>query len=265
MSARDNRECEGLFEYLSGEGSDVERKRFEKHLASCTVCTEEAGIWREVWDRLGEDLEILEPPADLKDEVLGTIFAAEHASELTEATHSAKPTRGVKRFRSRLYVRGLLVVSALVIPFLLGWFVRDLQRAEDSRTASIQSPDRIETLFQLAAVRSSGKFEDSPHAYGVACLVKSENKEQFVVYVFGTPKTEAAEAYQVWLLKDGKRTSAGTFTVDESGIGIMALPIEHGLPKFDSVGITLEPDSRSDAPRGPKMFGSMKPDSSSRA
>ena len=62
----------------------------------------------------------------------------------------------------------------------------------------------------------------------------------------------------MWLVKDGKRSSAGTFRVNQKdrGIGLLAMPIASDKLAFDSIGITLEPDDQGDHPRGTKMYGS---------
>ncbi|WP_161793411.1 anti-sigma factor domain-containing protein [Cohnella kolymensis] len=116
------------------------------------------------------------------------------------------------------------------------------------------APTKIETLFHLTASRDTGKFTDHPRAYGVACLVRSERQDQFVVYVFGTPQTEGSEAYQVWVWNEGQRHSAGTFTVDASGIGIMTIPVTEKTPAIEYVSVSLEPDQFSDEPKGTRMF-----------
>jgi hypothetical protein len=257
MSNRETSACEGIFEYLSGEGSDMQRKWFERHLATCSACKEEASVWREVWEHLAEDVELLEPPADLKEFVLGPLFDNEKANE--------KPIKKTSRFRTKRFFAGAIGIALLAGVFLSGWLLRDMQYRSADKVASVQSPASIETLFRLSANRAGGKFVDNPQAYGVACLVKSDSKEQLVVYVFGSPRTKNSEAYQVWLLKDGERSSAGTFTVGASGIGIMTMPLTEGIPDFDAVGVTLEPDSHSSSPRGPKMFGSSQQYSSGNA
>ncbi|MCD9020966.1 anti-sigma factor [Cohnella silvisoli] len=249
MNNRETSTCEVLFEYLSGEGSDMQRKRVERHLATCSSCKEDAALWGEVWDRLADDVELIEPPADLKEYVLGPLM---------ESTND-KQIKKTSTLRNRIYLRWAIGTAIVLAAFLSGWLFRDAQSGISGQETSVQTPANIETLFRLSAVRESGKFDDSTHAYGVACLVRSDNKEQFVVYVFGSPQTRGGEAYQVWLLKDGKRTSAGTFTVGASGIGIMTLPLTEGISDIDAVGVTLEPDSHSSSPRGPKMFGSSQP------
>ncbi|WP_239614428.1 anti-sigma factor [Cohnella mopanensis] len=255
MDNRETSPCEGLIEYLTGEGLEMQRKRFERHLTSCSTCQEEAILWHEVWDRLADDMDLRDLPADLKDEVLGPLIEKENAEP------KSMKRRTASLFESRI-VRLGAASALIIIVFLSGWLMKDLQIQSIGKETSIETPSSIETLFQLNAERSNGKFNDSKHAYGVACLVRSDDDERLVVYVFGSPQTRDGEAYQVWLWKGGKRTSAGTFTVGSSGIGIMTLPLSHGIKDIDAVGVTLEPDSHSTIPRGPKMFGST-PQSSS--
>jgi hypothetical protein len=249
MNNRETSNCDSLYEYLTGEGTDMQRKRFERHLETCSACKEEAAIWKEVWDHLADDVELIEPPADLKDAVLLPLFEKEDSF--------SQPRIKVRSSMYKSYLKIGAGAALLAAVFLAGWLLRDGQLQFDNKQeASVQLPANIETLFHLTAQRENGKFEDSPRAYGVACLVRSDGAEQLVVYVFGSPQTQDREAYQVWLLNNGERTSAGTFTVGSSGIGIMTLPLRDGIPTIDSVGVTLEPDSHSSAPRGPKMFGS---------
>ncbi|MBW7459619.1 anti-sigma factor, partial [Paenibacillus sepulcri] len=97
---------------------------------------------------------------------------------------------------------------------------------------------------------------EAADSFGVACIVDNGKTRQFVVYVFGAPQTDSKEAYQVWLVKDGQRRSAGTFRVADQGMGVLSMPIASNTLAFDTIGITLEPDDRGDEPRGVKIFGS---------
>jgi hypothetical protein len=158
--------------------------------------------------------------------------------------------------RARAPLRWAVGAAVMLIAFTAGWFSREMVPRHSVEETSVQTPTSIETLFHLSADRSNGKFADSPRAYGVACLVRSDEEERFVVYIFGSPPTRNDEAYQVWLWQDGQRTNAGTFTVGKSGIGIMTLPLTEGISEIEEVGVTLEPNNHSVEPRGPKMFGS---------
>jgi Anti-sigma-K factor rskA, C-terminal len=50
-------------------------------------------------------------------------------------------------------------------------------------------------------------------AQGHALLYKQGNKKQLVFQLKGLTNTKGTEAYQVWLINDGNRKSAGTFHV----------------------------------------------------
>lgn len=158
----------------------------------------------------------------------------------------------------RRIVYGCGAAALLALVFAGGWFARGM--ADPGPDARAMPPfaaeSRIETLYPLTAVRENGLFAEGVRAYGVACLVRSGDSERLVVYVFGSPRTEGDERYQVWLQRDGERSSAGTFTVDVAGIGILTLPFDSGASPFDAVGVTLEPGAGSEFPRGPQMFGS---------
>lgn len=251
MNNRETTECEGLLEYLTNDGSDLQHRRFEKHLVSCSVCKEEAALWHEVWDRLVDDVELVEPPSDLKNAVIDPLFEQEIAAQKPIIIPKAD-----KMHRRKRFFQQAMVIAVILLVFLTGWMARDLQENSNDNMASEQLPSTIETLFHLAADRENGMFNDSPRAYGVACLVNSEDADQLVVYIFGSPPTKKGEAYQVWLLNKGQRTSAGTFTVGDSGIGILTLPVTSELPTIDSIGVTLEQGEISTTPQGPRMFSS---------
>ncbi|MBW5448145.1 hypothetical protein GE107_18975 [Cohnella sp. CFH 77786] len=245
--------CEGLADYMTGEMSDVERKRFERHLDTCAACREDAAEWRYVWDRLAEEAPEADLPSDLKAEVLDAAFGRVDAPD-AKADEFSGPPAAVRK-RNVKVLRRLAIAAALGVMFIAGFAGRGLLATTQDRTeAAMASPSQIEKIVRLApeaAVQSSSR-----NAYGVACMLKSEGETRLVVYVFGTPKTVGNEAYHVWLLKDGVRSSAGTFTVDASGIGLLTVPWPDDAQPFDQIGVTLEPSANTTAPQGPKMFGS---------
>lgn len=242
-------QCDGLIDYIAGLGSNIERKRFERHLASCPVCKEEAVEFGEVWERLPEDMELLELPADLKDEVFRPLFVqSNNPTEAVPDSHRSNLKRAVL---------ALAWTAALAAVFMAGWLARATGIPSSEATMFTETaPTRIDKLFHLTAALDNGKFTDNPRAYGVACIVRSEHQDQFVVYIFGSPETRGSETYQVWIWNDGERHSAGKFTVDSSGIGIMTIPVTEQTPVIESVSVSLEPDHASTRPEGTKMFQS---------
>lgn len=252
--------CDFLFEYKLGSGSEVERKRFERHLAECAPCRSEAALWSETWERLHEEAPDIEPPPELKTEVMNAIFKKDGRTEQTKQTRVE--TRSRSRRRWPAMTAALLLTASLA--FTAGrWSASEFwsrNGEQESEMAANTTPDRIEALFHLAADKNSGRFADFPRAYGVACIVQSEEGKRLVVYVFGSPGTTGKQTYHVWLRHNGQRSSAGTFRVESSGFGILTVPVSDSVQAIEAIGITLEPDSRSDVPRGPKLFGSSDED-----
>jgi hypothetical protein len=235
--------CGFLLEYVSGDGTEAERLAFERHLPGCSACRQETEEVNEAWEGLSSGMERIEPPKDLKQQVLDAAFAAEG------------PMHVARRRRNWLGYGAAAAVCAAVVSLGL-WNIR-LQADRPYQPLPLEqagalSAARIEKLVPLHAASPA----PDARAYGVACIVDNGRDKQFIVYVFGAERTKGEEAYQVWLLENGERQSAGTFRVGEDGIGVLAMPIATEPPAFDAIGITIEPDDRGDAPRGERVFAS---------
>ena len=82
------------------------------------------------------------------------------------------------------------------------------------------------------------------------------NKGQIALLcVYGMPELPPDKAYQVWLIKDGKRESGGVFQVSEYGFGFLMVRPTYSLSEYSSVGITVEPVVGSPAPTSPRVLG----------
>lgn len=259
--------CDYLVDYMVGEGTEVERKRYERHLAECPSCRAEAIGWEEAWDRLSHDMEELEPPPELKQQILNSLNAEPEAGKEYAIGAASKPNElaAARPARSGMRRFGLWGAAAVVLAFAFsaGWWSQDAFRgSRQEPIAALPASDRIESIFHLTADRASGEFAEYPQAYGVACVVSSapDQAKQLVVYLFGVPETEGSQAYQVWLWDDGTRRSAGSMKVEASGIGILTLSLGDDTAPIQSIGITLEPNGSSAAPQGPKVFGSSPDD-----
>ena len=72
------------------------------------------------------------------------------------------------------------------------------------------------------------------------------------------PELQPDMAYQLWLIRDGQRTSGGLFTVDSRGSGMLLIIAPEPMDEFDSMGITPEPISGSAGPTAPPVvFGTL--------
>lgn len=234
-------DCDILLDYVSGACSEKEREAFESHLKHCRSCKQELAEWQLVWEALPTDMERLEPPKDLKEQIMS-------------AANSA-PRRRKPAVRGSWRKLAFAVIAAVLLFFFGSLWDNPLLDDRDPTIPSIEQAlsAPASQIVKINMLKSESGKEG--RAYGVACIVDNGQSKQFVVYVFGAQQTKDEEAYQVWLVQGGSRTSAGTFRVNDKGIGLLTKVIESGELSYDRIGITLEPDQWGDQPRGPKAFG----------
>jgi hypothetical protein len=233
--------CDYLTEYVTDQLNEVDRLRYERHLASCVSCRKDVLELQESWDAMPFTADLINPPADLKEQVMGGIFA--------EAQPQFIPFTVGRSSRQSywLYTIAATVVLALLIGTI--WNYQLTKERQLYTQVQMEQPSRIMKIFSLSAQTTSMNY-----AYGVACIVNQGNQTELVVYLFDVETNKGDEAYQVWLLEDSVRTNAGTFQVGDDKIGVLTYPMVKEELTFDSIGITLEPDSKGNEPRGQKMF-----------
>jgi hypothetical protein len=233
-------------------------RRLKFGLTSCAACRQELQELRRVWGMLPLVMEEVEVPADLKAEVMNAVFShdREQGSAAVESSlpdqsggevgggPAAASPGGKNRFRRRY---GL---AAALVPLLLASVIWNLvllkEKAESARP---DAPAQIVSIEAFEAASPAFAFSK-----GMVCILEQNDQRKLVVYLYNLPATRGDEAYQVWLLRDGHRGNAGTFRVGDDGFGVLVMDIRPD-DRFDSVGVTLEPDAAGTQPRGSKVAG----------
>jgi hypothetical protein len=238
MTEQDRTICELCFDYFAGECTIEEQQAFENHLPNCRACESELADLRITWEAISEEMERMEPPADLKKQVMDAV------------TGTKKPF-----YRPWLAAAAAAAGFAMLIISLI--WNDSFTGSQTTAVIPIEralavSAAKIEQLIPLSPV----SYTAESGAYGVACIINNGENKQFIVYVFGAQETLGEQAYQVWLTDDGERRSAGTFRVNNQGVGVMAMPIDSDSLTFNAISISLEPDDQGSEPRGKKVFGS---------
>ncbi len=232
--------CERRYDYIAEALPDELAREFELHLLSCPDCLRECEDMRIVWEALPADMERYEPPQDLKSHIMEAVRSA--------APVTAERESAARSSRLRAYVRRAATAAAVLL-MLAGtvWnYALYRDRTSTAATVAEQPPGLAASqLERVVSLEPSGPDEDE--AYGVACIVNNGASKQFVVYVFGAQATAGEEAYRVWLQAGEQRTAAGDFVVDDSGIGLLTLPISEEKAAFDDVSISFERSRNSDA------------------
>jgi anti-sigma-K factor RskA len=94
---------------------------------------------------------------------------------------------------------------------------------------------------------------NAPGSTGYLMVFKNENVG--VLAVEDIPVLDTKHQYQLWLVRDGKRSNGGVFSVSQNGYGTLRIMADQPLANFQSFGITVEPWGGSPQPTGKKVLG----------
>ena len=113
------------------------------------------------------------------------------------------------------------------------------------------------TLTYMAATPNSSvnmlwSSQQSASARGM--MFMSGDGRIGILAVLDLPPLPDDLVYQIWLFKDGLRTSIGTFTVDATGYGQTVIQLVAPVGEFDAIGITVEPAGGSSDPTGDQVL-----------
>jgi hypothetical protein len=233
MNEHEPVDCSYVITYLAGECTELERAAFERHLRTCVSCRDELRDLQAVWQVLPYQMEEVELPPDLKQQVMNSI---------TKTTPVRK--------RSFTWVYGSVAVVILGIMAGAWWNFNAANHAKQTASDLLNQPAQIVNTFILKSADSS-----MPTAAGTAWILQHGNTNDVVVHLNGLKETKGEWAYQVWLNHSGKKYNCGTLRVDDKGNGVLTYNVLVKDLQIDSIGVTLEPDPNGSQPRGKKVLG----------
>ena len=217
--------------YALGCLDTEEEKAVREHLGSCASCSEMLVSFREVSDRLSFSVPMAEPPKALEGRIMRGIDNALLGRRLSP--------RWLPQFRHP----ALAAIAAVLIVTLATGNLLQLTKA---LPVSLQPRSGGLLTAMLTGT------EHATDAYGTIVLDPKDNKG--VLAVNGLPPLDGMHQYQLWLIRDGQRRSAGVFSVDAEGYGALLLMVPGDFQDFRSFGISIEPLGGSPAPTGTKVM-----------
>jgi anti-sigma-K factor RskA len=212
---------------------DLERARFEAHLARCATCRQDVADFQATARLLGAAAAEA-PPIALRDSVLAAIRDVRQESPFA----LPRARRGL-----RPLISGLSVAAAAAIIGLLAVFAIDARNERDDAqllARTLAAPDA--RTVQLDAVGTDT---------GSGRLVWSESEGRAVLVVDGLPPVAEGRAYELWYIEGDRPEPAGVFDHDGSRIVAVLDDLPAGA---DMIGITEEPAAGSDLPTGPILL-----------
>lgn len=202
---------------------DIERARFDQHLATCEDCTAEVAGMRETAALLAETTSVT-PPASLRESVLAGISQVRPLPPET----SRREVAARRRFP-------LLVAAALVIIAGFGaiawqpWSTNETQLSATEQV--LQADDAKRVTVDLGEA-------------GRATVVRSVSQKAAVIVAEDMAPAPEGKVYELWLWSGDKFVPAGLMPDDADHTTLL----EGDAAAAGAAGITIEPDGGSDKP-----------------
>jgi anti-sigma factor RsiW len=211
-----------LAAYSIGALDPDEERSVEAHIPGCERCIRELRALAPAVAVLGESVEQLEPPPELRESLLATV--REEAER-----PSAAPARE-RRPLSRLVLRPAAGLAALAFvgAGVTGYLIRDEEGDGGPETVPVsEGQDGI-----------GGSLEVSD--------------ESAMLAVQGIPQLTQGGVYQVWVDQGEGVRPASSFMPDPQGSATAAVPAK--LEAGDQVVVTWEPRTGRSEPSGPPLL-----------
>jgi anti-sigma-K factor RskA len=225
--------------YTLGALDEAESQEVCQHLEHCSACQAELNAYLLLVGQLATTVPQREPPVRLRAAILQKAVA--------QAAQAQSTRPGWKAWFSRVLSPAVGLAGLAVILVLVGLNLALWQQLQHPPAAPVPTP--AAAAFRLVKMAPPQAGDAS------GLLIISQDGEYGTLVVDGLKILDATQQYQLWLIKDGKRTNGGVFSVEDSGYGMLEVVSPLPLADYQSFGITIEPFGGSPGPTGPKVLG----------
>lgn len=217
---------------------------------------EEAAQFAEVATTLGLASEPVEPPASLRADIMAKLASTPQLAPFDDSSSpqtapvesstipDARTGPAEQRARSRWFTRPIAIAAAAVAALVL--FVGGAVVGSSLAGHNSFEAQQASSLAQLNAASDVQHATSPVTGGGTATLVWSGELGKSAVVVTGLQSLPDNKTYELWYLRDGAATPAGTMVPSDSGATWRVL--EGAMAPGDAVGITVEPQGGSTKP-----------------
>jgi anti-sigma-K factor RskA len=215
------------------EAGDV--SRVEEHLLSCLICRDEAHAFQAVAEQLSLAAPAAIPSADLKERLMQRVRSTRRR-EQDPAPRPSRPWWG--RLLPAWGLESLFLIVVLAASSLVLW----------------QRVNNLEYLSRPGGIRAVPLSPADAASEATGFVLISADGQDGALVVDGLPALEADQEYQLWLIRNGERTSGAVFSTDERSYGGTRIRAPRALTEYSAVGITIEPAGGSPQPTGKQVL-----------
>jgi anti-sigma-K factor RskA len=224
--------------YVLGSLDSAEARRVHEHLLSCWLCRNESNAFQAVVGQLSFSAPTAVPSPDLKE-------------RLMQRVHDARP-REPERVRqqrpARPFWERLLPAWGLVSLFLI-------VALAGSTFLLWQRMNHLEFMTAPGGMRAVPLTTPDGSSHATGFVLISADGDAGALVVDGLPPLGESQQYQLWLIRDGQRSSGAVFSTDEHSYGGTRIRAPGSLLEYSSVDITVEPAGGSPQPTGTQVLG----------
>ena len=223
---------------------DVERLRFEAHMAGCSQCQAEVASLRAAATEL-TSLTLTSPPASLRAAILEDIsdvrplpplVAPDEAPPAPTSLESKRAER-MRRAPLRQWLAGVAAAAVLATGGLV-WH----PWVSDTGTIQLTAMDQV--LQAKDAQRFVKKVGDA-----TATIVRSPSLKKAVIVTANMPAAPEGKVYELWLQQGESMIRAGLMPAGDANTVLL----EGDAASASAVGITVEPAGGSETPTLPPV------------
>lgn len=211
---------------------DLERARFEEHLAACAECRAEVASLQDATLLLSE-LSETAPPAELRAKILHDIKTVRPLPPVVARLEARRPRRW----------SGLVAAAAAAVIAVGGGTFAWQQASDDSTSV------RLSAAEQVIASQDVERVDVDLPGGAHATVYRSVALGKAALETSDMPAPPSGRVYQLWLQKAGRMVPAGVMPVRSD----QRLVISGSADDATAVGITVEPAGGSEHPTTPPI------------
>jgi anti-sigma factor RsiW len=237
MNAQDIHALSGA--YAVDALDDIERIRFEEHLAACADCRDEVASLRDTTWMLG-GLTDTAPPPEMRDRLLAGIKEIRPLPPETMPKHRADeaPEPSVASSDRRRFGWRTFAAAAAVLAVVGTGTVAAVELIREDSSQTMSTAERV-----LNAKDATTVAVDLPGA-ARARVVRSVSENRAVLVTSGMPAAPNGKVYELWLQHDDVMVPAGLMPAGRD----QTFVLKGDAADASAAGITVEPEGGSDEP-----------------